>query len=248
MFVIDHKEGQTIFVATPRYKEGVPIVLGTLVFDDKKKSEPKIKPYPDYQSQSSENCDGIISVYRPLIDECNRLWIVDSGLIGSTQVCPPKIIVFDLETDERILTYEIPESSYISGQSEFCNTAVDVRRGKCSDTMFYAADVASKLLVFDLKHKKSWLVSNKLMYPCPHFGTFTIAEESYEAMEGIIGMAPSPKNVKSKDRLLYFHPLSSGSEFAVPLSIINNCSLWQSEDKLNILPEAFLVSFLYFFF
>lgn len=264
MFVIDHKGVQKIFVAFPRYEEGVPIVLGTVVFD-KKNSEPKIKPYPNYRSQSCENCDGITSVYRPLVDECNRLWIVDSGSIGNKQVCPPKIVVFDLETDKRILTYQIPESSYISGKSQFCNTAIDVRHGKCSDTMFYAADIASQLLVFDLKHKKSWLVSNKFMYPCPHYGTINIANEKYEDMEGILGMALSPKNVKSKgikgfilkflklvkiyqfcffiDRLLYFHPLSTGSEFAVPLSVINNCSLWQTDDKLNVLPEAFLVSF-----
>lgn len=42
---------------------------------------------------------------------------------------------------------------------------------------------------------------------------------------------------------MYFHPLISGSEFAVPLSVINNCSLWQTDDKLNVLPGAFLVSF-----
>ena len=49
------------------------------------------------------------------IDECKRLWVMDAGKIGlatSPQVCPPKILIFNLETNQLIHRYVIPMNQY----------------------------------------------------------------------------------------------------------------------------------------
>lgn len=52
--------------------------------------------------------------------------------------------------------------------------------------------------------------------------------------DGIFGMALSPLNPETNDRLLYFHPMSSFREFSVPTSILRNAS---ADDH----PEEFKV-------
>jgi Major royal jelly protein len=49
------------------------------------------------------------------IDECQRLWVIDTGKIGlaeSPQLCPPKILVFDLSTNRVVRRYTIPRGQY----------------------------------------------------------------------------------------------------------------------------------------
>lgn len=131
------------------------------------------------------------------IDECNRLWIIDTGAVGPVQVCEPRIVVFDLTNDQLLFNYPIPNLNYHARLSLFVTPVVDVRdpppNGQCSQTMVYVADRAGFILVFDPQRMTSWIVNNKLMYPDPSFGTFTIADESFDLMDGVLGMAISPK-------------------------------------------------------
>jgi len=59
------------------------------------------------------------------------------------------------------------------------------------------------------------------MYPDPDFGTHTIAGESFTLMDGIFALSTDKRN-------LYFHPLASISEYAVPLNILDNRTIWES--------------------
>ena len=84
------------------------MTLGTMNHDG------TIEPYPSYAIHTSHgaNCNEMVSVLRIAIDECRRLWVVDSGKIGSFQHCPPKLLIFDLATDDLIKTYEFPKHLY----------------------------------------------------------------------------------------------------------------------------------------
>ena len=117
----------------------------------------------------------------------------------------------------------------------------------------YIPDVnAFALIVYDIETNKSWKITNKLFYPNPSFGTFTIAGESFDMMDGIFGIALQKEkiNIKLNDnlinntisemndsRLMYFHSLSSNTENSVPLSVINNHSLWETNS--GAVPRAF---------
>lgn len=66
--------------------------------------------------------------------------------------------------------------------------------GQCANTMAYLADVQTfSILVFDLRRNHSWRVQNKLFYPCPAYGTYTIAGESFDLMDGLFAMSLSPR-------------------------------------------------------
>jgi hypothetical protein len=71
-------------------------------------------------------------------------------------------------------------------------------------------------------------------------------------MDGLFGLALSPKKSsnfnnnaisgllnRQNERVLYFHALASGTENAVPLSLINNASIWERD--ANSEPRGFQV-------
>lgn len=43
------------------------------------------------------------------IDDCQRLWVVDTGKLEFDYQCDPQILVFDLNTDQMIHRYRIPK-------------------------------------------------------------------------------------------------------------------------------------------
>lgn len=220
---VHHRQGDQksrIFITIPRFDEGRPMTLGTV--DD----TGRVSAYPDYSwhENQGQNCNGFTSVFRIAIDECNRLWAMDTGKIGDKDYCPPKIVAFDLATDNVVYTHIVNASSYIP-TSLFITPVVDVRkRGTdCSDTYVYVADVSGfGILVVDVARNRSWRITHRLMFPYPSRGTFTIDGQSFDLMDGILGMALSPLRNNGIDRDLYFHALASTTENVVPTSLLRN--------------------------
>lgn len=103
--------GDRAFITAVR----LPGVPSTLNYIDLKSPEesPALIPYPNWQAQGTillnRDCNKFINVLRTTGDECNRLWVVDSGMeiingeyeIGH-QLCPPKVVVYDLNTDKEV--------------------------------------------------------------------------------------------------------------------------------------------------
>lgn len=267
---VDYRgRGQSkIFVTVPRFQPGVPITLGTLN-GQRRNGGPVISAYPDYSSQSShgKNCDGITSVFRVAADECKRLWVLDTGRIGDEQLCLPQLLVFDLRSDTLIHRYKFPASQVRTVMSLFVTPVVDVRdpgpQGRCQNTMVYIADVTGfGILVYDLRRNRSWRTQNKLVYPHPPYGTFFVAGETFDLMDGVIGMALSPRDTSinqrtfglfgdyyqpnannvspESNRILYFHALASVTENAVPLRVLDNYTMW--EENADSSPRSFVVS------
>lgn len=123
------------------------------------------------------------------IDQCQRLWVVDTGKLGladSPQVCPPKILVFDLNTNLLLHRYEIPKKQYFEftlyvnpvrneettrliKKFSLCQSIIDFQildvrdpaPGNCAHTKAYIADVAGfSMLVYDSVTDSSWRVQN----------------------------------------------------------------------------------------
>lgn len=42
------------------------------------------------------------------LDECNRLWVLDTGKVGDDMVCDPKLLAFDLATNMLVQRIDIP--------------------------------------------------------------------------------------------------------------------------------------------
>jgi hypothetical protein len=177
------------------------------------------------------------SVLRVSIDPCGRLWVLDSGVTGiantPSQTCPPQLLVFDLNTDEMILRYRIPDSQ-VKQDGLFTNIVVDVRQGKCDEAYAYMTDSwRYGLVVYSLQEHRSWRIDHHLFYPDPIVSRFTLHGITWRWSDGIFGLALSPVDRETDDRTLLFHPMASFREFAVPVSYIRNKTL------ADLNPDAF---------
>ncbi|KAF7994009.1 hypothetical protein HCN44_011278 [Aphidius gifuensis] len=227
--------GTKMFVSLPRFQEGTPATLGYFMYQNS--NSPVILPYPNWEMNRLGNCQGITSVFRIRIDECGRLWVLDTGRLGAQRICPPQLLIFNPKTDEILRRYRFPESQ-LTNSSLLINLIVDIRdpQGQCKDTFVYISDVQGfQIIVYDYANHRSWNIRNNLFYPYPPFGTITINGLSFDLMDGIFTGALSP--IKNGDRILYFHSLASNVESYVSTSILRNYYLFK--DNPNAAAREF---------
>lgn len=104
---------------------------------------PVLQPYPDAGAHNlsldinprfgrPEGSVQIVSPFRVRADQCDRLWVLDTGLsdiLGQVeQFGPNQLLVFDLKTDKLLRRFEIPQA-FLRNESFFANIAVDVKVG-----------------------------------------------------------------------------------------------------------------------
>ncbi|XP_065352589.1 protein yellow-like [Cloeon dipterum] len=220
--------GDRIFLAIPRWRSGVPATLAYVRFPSNTTS-PLLVPYPSWElNRLGSGCNSIVSTLRVKVDECNRLWLVDSGVAAGRKYCNPKVTVIDLNTDRILQTLYLP-SGALKEDSSFANIEVEYPNGTCgrhNDAVLYIADNRRfALIVYDLKANKAWRVTDKTMYPSPEEGTIYVAGENFELMDGVIGLALGPKSNTSAGRTLYFSALTSNQQYWVNTSVLRNESL-----------------------
>lgn len=85
------------------------------------------------------NNASIISTFRIRVDECDRLWVMDTGLadiLGSPkQIAPNAIVIFDLNTNQLIKRYplkptDLKEGSFIANIVSTCSGSTEHSRFK----------------------------------------------------------------------------------------------------------------------
>ncbi|KAJ4444325.1 hypothetical protein ANN_06117 [Periplaneta americana] len=177
-------------------------------------------PYPGWEWQGTAgNCTGLVSVYRIRVDRCNRLWVLDSGVITTldnfSPVCPPKIFVFDLKTDTLVRNIILPRE-VLRPNSLLTNLVIDYEitgtgagptlgagnfygfhqqpQQTCDDAFLYMTDTANAgIVVYDIKNDAAWRVFHPYMLPHPEHCTYNIAGESFTLPDAVVGIALSPE-------------------------------------------------------
>ncbi|XP_012288242.1 major royal jelly protein 1 [Orussus abietinus] len=214
-----------VFVTSPRWLDGVPIVLST-VTDAIGPGGPLLVPYPNWAWHTPYDCNSIVSVYRLAIDECNRLWVVDAGRAMSKPVCPVKILIFDLSTDQLIHKYVVPDDQSLFGNASLVTPIVELGR-TCLDAYLYIADVEQNgLVIYDLRRDYSWRLNNtegNAFGPDDDAMFITIAGETFDLTDGTLGMSLSPPGF-FQHRYLYFNSLASYHQ-----NFADVCTLRESE-------------------
>ncbi|CAB3381794.1 Hypothetical predicted protein [Cloeon dipterum] len=218
-----HVAGNRVFLSMPRWKpKGIPATLAFVEYPSRD-AAPPLTPYPDWASQKVGQCQGLTSVFRVTTDECGRLWVLDTGIASSveheyTRMCPAKVLTFDLKTDKLVNTFILKDEVSLDGrilvgfvkkyvlqeavrnESLPVNIKVEYPKGTCGspkDAFLYIADTASfAIIVADLSTDQSWRIIQKTVLPDPDASTFHVGKETFEMMNGVMGMALSMKRIK----------------------------------------------------
>nr|ATB56353.1 yellow-d2 [Leptinotarsa decemlineata] len=229
-----------VFITIPRLQAGVPASLGT-VSNENRNGNPIVTPYPSWEWHTNpKRCKAnrLISVFRVMIDDCERLWVLDAGRLLDGIICPPQILAFDLKTNKLLHRYEIP-TTQIESRSILVTPVVEIRdtRNHCQNTFVYLADCQTySIIVYDLQRQTSWRVTDKTMYPNPDCGTYSIQGDSFDLMDGVLGMSLSPASLGG-DRKLFYHAMSSSTENWVYTSYLRNQTRFSENPESS--PEIF---------
>lgn len=207
---------------------GIPATLNYIPLQGGTPSSPRLIPYPDWPSNELGNCErGLSTVYRIKVDECDRLWVLDTGTFGientTTNPCPYALNVFDLYTNTRIRRYELRRED-TNAETFIANIAIDIG-GSCQDAFAYMSDeLGYGLIAYSWAENRSWRFEHGFFLPDPLKGDFNIGGLNFQWFEeGIFGMSLSPLQ-RNGYRILFFSPLASNREFAVSTQTLRNSS------------------------
>ncbi|XP_049287330.1 protein yellow isoform X2 [Anopheles funestus] len=233
-----------LFITVPRWKSGVAASLTYVNVTDG--MSPDLRPYPgwdenqlpterngasDEGSSYLKNNASIISTFRVRADECDRLWVMDTGLADilgdAVQYAPPSLVLFDLYTDKLIRRHFF-NSTLLKEDSFFANVIVDTERGDCDNAHAYIPDLGSyAVIVYSLAEDRSWRVKHNFFHFDPLAGDYNIGGVNFQWTDGVFGMAVG-KRLQDGTRPVYFHAFSSTKEFMVSNTVLKNESYAQS--------------------
>ncbi|KAJ6623030.1 Protein yellow [Pseudolycoriella hygida] len=212
--------GDRLFLATPRLFSGVPATLSSVHLKT---------AYPNWDyhraGRKSFNCSeiGLVSVYRIRIDSCKRLWVLDAGVSRSFEdaevTCQPKILVFDLKTNQVVRRIDFP-GEVVKGDTLFTNMIIDETTSRpennCDDVFVYITDtIKPAIVVYDSSHDLTWRSTHPSMYPDPNFSKPNILGHRFTLMDGIVGLA-----FDARTKVVYFQPLATDRLFSIETSAL----------------------------
>ena len=201
--------GDTVYVTVPRWKNGVPSSLNTLVRNPG--GDIIMQPFPSWDMNKKGDCSAIQYAQSMEIDpNTGFMWIIDTGrlnLFGSPEnLCSPKIVILDIATNSVVRAYEFPDN-VVSSTSNFLNDIIlDYVDGEAR--FAYISDAAGdgKICVYDYAMDESYFFEDDSM------------------KSGVASsIAPVDGIAMSHDFLyVYYSPLGSLSLFAVPTSMLRD--------------------------
>jgi hypothetical protein len=176
----------------------------------------------------------IVSPFRVRADQCDRLWVLDTGIqdilteSNAKVLSPTRILVYNLTDDTLMRSYNFPDS-HIKGNSFFTNIAVE--DDDCDNSFAYSADMGKPgLVVYSWKTHTSWRISNKFFNADPEAGNFLINNISFHWEDGLFGLAVSKPKGPDNETTLYFHPFVSMDEFKIPTKYLKDETLAKSKE------------------
>nr|NP_001299494.1 uncharacterized protein LOC106126017 precursor [Papilio xuthus]BAM18225.1 yellow-f4 [Papilio xuthus] len=213
--------GDRVFITIPRRRHGIPSTLNYV-----KKScddSPALKPYPDTKSRSK-----FISVYRPRVDVCGRLWMVDTGHLEvpgeRKQIQPPAIVVYDLKTDKQLFRYELKSTDLVNERSSagLTSITIEVDKKSCNNAYAYINDLATEgMIVFSLKDMDSWRLDHRSFVHDERAMNFTAAGYVINWKDGLFSITLTDPDVNGK-RKAFYHPLVSTQEFSINTELLKD--------------------------
>ncbi|XP_049861764.1 uncharacterized protein LOC126355490 [Schistocerca gregaria] len=192
---LDNHERNRIFVTTPNVRRGIPVTLSTIPYDGEQ--SPRLKPYPNLEMHHTTE-DSVTNCYTQLVNvvRTTKIWsddsvlfVLDNGVLDVTttpkQVCEPKIVVFDLLSDEPMISLFIKNAA--------CNSYYNyLWVDDCpEDTLTaYSSDARSNVLsVTEFKTGTTKHLQSQYFHPKPGFFFTKAGGPAYYLPDGLNGLA-----------------------------------------------------------
>ncbi|KAH8383760.1 hypothetical protein KR009_010399 [Drosophila setifemur] len=221
---VTHYRGR-LFVTMPRRRVGIPSTLNYIDLNrDGRDRSPKLRAYPDFAlNQFNASAENLVSVYRTTVDDCQRLWFIDTGMLeypnDRQQIRRPSIWIVDLATDRVLKRFEIPESIAETGRG-LASITIDVKPGKCGEAYAYIPDLVYRhLYVYHLANDRIWSFEHNYFNFDPLSGDLSIGGQTFRWDDGIFSTTLGPRDPDGS-RIFYFHPMASTNEFVVSNKVL----------------------------
>lgn len=216
----------TTYVTVPRWKHGVPSTLNKIVHTG---HDSRLQPFPSWKMQELGNCDSLQYVQSMEIDpECGWMWIIDVGRVnifespdesglGPINLCPPKLVIYDIDKDE-IVRVHVFDNSVASHTTNFLNDIVIDRIHRFA----YITDARSNnsqggIIAYSYDKDKARVFWGPSTAINPRAENININNHSY------IFSTPSDGIALSQDgTILFYCPLSSYAVYSVTTSLLRN--------------------------
>ncbi|KAJ8678877.1 hypothetical protein QAD02_014664 [Eretmocerus hayati] len=211
---VDKDRGGRVFV-TLFPNEGTPATLAIVSEEySGQRSGPYLYPYPDWSWHERGNCSGLTGVYRIAIDDCNKMYVLDSGYVGHQYKCPAQLVIFDLKTDEMIQRIPIPHdvSHNIRNESRLVTPVLETRGPNCDLANVFMADTVGSGLVIlnnNTQPPRLFRLEAEVFNVDEKYSMMSIANETFDLPDSLIGLVVSPQLFPKEGRDLYFRPLAS---------------------------------------
>ncbi|OWF45422.1 major royal jelly protein 1-like [Mizuhopecten yessoensis] len=211
--------GDDVYVTVPRWRLGVPATLNKIAV---KNGTSVLQAFPSWDMQELGNCHALQYVEGMEIDpNTGWMWIIDTGRINflstdgteTENLCPAKIVVYDINTMEEVTRHEFP-NEVVNHKTNFLNDIV-IQYSDNEPRFAYISDTFDfRLVVYDRIQNVSHYHSHPSMLPEPGNGNITILGEIFEVAAGINGIAMSHDM-----QYLYYAPVSGYALYQIPTSV-----------------------------
>lgn len=182
-----------------------------------------------FQPLNAPDPNRIVSVYRPRVDACDRLWFVDTGVQEGADlvvVQRPSLWVINLNSDSFVRRYEFPESLVPRDTGRgLVSLTIDDPDGSCTAPYVYISDwFSSRMVVYSFAENRAWNVQHNYFHFDPLYGDFNVAGFQFTRRDGLFSVALSPRR-KDGHKVALFHPMCSNVEFMVSTETLKNETL-----------------------
>lgn len=192
-----------------------------------KDHSPVLIPYPNYEMNTLPTNDEkaeekIVSVFRPSVDACDRLWVIDVGAANGTIIGDPRMFIFDLNTDRLLRQFTITKQlRRMDGTTWFPGITVDVDPLACDQAFGYMPDIGWGLVVYSFQDHQAWRLEHNFFYFDPISSMFNFGDIRVEWQDGVFGLALSKRHPDGY-RNLYFQSLASTRMFVVNTRVLQS--------------------------
>ena len=214
-----------VYVTVPRWKSGVPSTLNVIAEKQESKNVGLLRPFPNWDMQTIGDCNKLQFVQSMEIDpNTGWMWIIDTGRIntkdpqrtGAFNLCPPKLVIYDMEQDKIVRIFQFPPK-VVSSYTAFLNDIVlDYNNGRACYAYITNSGDAS-LIVYDFFANTAWTFEHPISME-PEEGLAKIIRAGGDS---VVKDVPIDGIAMSYDfDYIYYSPLSAFSLYQVSTEIL----------------------------